>query len=164
MDLVSPGIGLIFWMTVSFLIVLFLLKKFAWKPILAGIEARNDSIDEALRSAENARQDMENLKAENEKLLDEARQEREKLLKDAMGIADTIKEQARQEAEKISQRIVDDARVSIENEKQEALKDVKNQVVKFSLVIAEKLMKRNLSQQQEQKKLVDEFVKDLNLN
>jgi len=164
MDLVSPGIGLIFWMTVSFLIVLFLLKKFAWKPILAGIEARNDSIDEALRSAEKARQDMENLKAENEKLLDEARQEREKLLKDAMGIADTIKEQARQEAEKISQRIVDDARVSIENEKQEALKDVKNQVVKFSLVIAEKLMKRNLSQQQEQKKLVDEFVKDLNLN
>ena len=164
MDLVSPGIGLIFWMTVSFLIVLFLLKKFAWKPILAGIEARNDSIDEALKSAEKARQDMENLKAENEKLLDEARQEREKLLKDAMGIADTIKEQARQEAEKISQRIVDDARVSIENEKQEALKDVKNQVVKFSLVIAEKLMKRNLSQQQEQKKLVDEFVKDLNLN
>jgi F-type H+-transporting ATPase subunit b len=164
MDLVSPGIGLIFWMAVSFLFVLYLLKKFAWKPILSGIEARNDSIDEALKSAEIARQDMENLKEENEKLLDEARQEREKLLKDALGVADSIKEQAQQEAEKISQRIVDDARVSIENEKQEALKDVRNQVVKFSLEIAEKLIRKNLSQQEDQKKLVDEFVKDLNLN
>lgn len=164
MDLVNPGIGLIFWMTVSFLIVLLLLGKFAWKPIMTGIETRNDSIDEALKSAEKARQEMENLKSENEKLLDEARQEREKLLKDANKVADNIKEQAKQEAEKISQKTVDDARVAIENEKQEALKDVRNQVVKFSLAIAEKLMKRNLSQQDEQKKLVDEFVKDLNLN
>jgi len=164
MALVSPGIGLIFWMTISFLIVLYLLRKYAWKPILSGIEARNDSIDEALKSAERARQEMENLKSENEKLLDEARLEREKLLKDAMAIADNIKEQAKQEAEKISQKIVDDARVSIENEKQQALKEVKNQVVKFSLEIAEKLIKKNLSQKEEQKKLVDEFVKDLNLN
>lgn len=164
MALVEPGIGLIFWMTVSFLIVLFLLGRFAWKPILSGIETRNESIDDALKSAEKARREMENLKSENEKLLDEARLEREKLLKDAATMANNIKEQAKQEAQKISQKIVDDARISIENEKQQALKEVKNQVVKFSLEIAEKLMKRNLSQQSEQKKLVDDFVKDLNLN
>ncbi|MFW5761166.1 MAG: F0F1 ATP synthase subunit B [Cyclobacteriaceae bacterium] len=164
MALVEPGIGLIFWMTVSFLIVLFLLGRFAWKPILSGIEMRNESIDDALKSAEKARREMENLKSENEKLLDEARLEREKLLKDAAAMADNIKEQAKQEAQKISQKIVEDARISIENEKQQALKEVKNQVVKFSLEIAEKLMKRNLSQQSEQKKLVDDFVNDLNLN
>lgn len=164
MDLLIPEPGLVIWQVISFLIVLIILGLYAWKPILRGIEARNDSIDEALKSAERARQEMENLKSENEKLLDEARLEREKLLKDAMAIADNIKEQAKQEAEKISQKIVDDARVSIENEKQQALKEVKNQVVKFSLEIAEKLIKKNLSQKDEQKKLVDEFVKDLNLN
>ena len=164
MDLLIPEPGLVLWQIFSFLIVLIILAKFAWKPIVAGIDARNESIEEALASAEKARQDMADLKSENEKLLDEARQEREKILKDANAMATNIKEQAKEEAQKMSQKIVDDARATIQTEKEAALRDVKNQVVKFSLDIAEKLVKKNLSESGQQKELVRKFVDDLNLN
>ena len=164
MELVTPGIGLIIWMTLSFGIVLFILKKLAWKPILDALRKREDSIEEALKSAENARGEMTALKTDNEKLLEEARTEREKMLKEAFVTVNKIKDDAKEEAAKIGNRMVADAKNTIENEKKAALTDVKNQVASLSILIAEKLLRKKLGEENEQKKLVDDFVKEINLN
>jgi len=164
MELVTPGIGLIIWMTLSFGIVLFILKKLAWRPILDALRKREDSIEEALQSAENARGEMTMLKTDNEKLLEESRAEREKMLKEALATANKIKDDAKEEAAKIGNRMVTDAKNTIENEKKAALTDVKNQVASLSILIAEKLLRKKLGEENEQKKLVDDFVKEINLN
>ncbi|MGK7395672.1 MAG: F0F1 ATP synthase subunit B [Candidatus Cyclobacteriaceae bacterium M3_2C_046] len=164
MELVVPDIGLIFWQTVTFLVVLFLLRRYAWSPIVNGLKARESSIEEALGKANAARQEIEQLKGENEKLLQEARLEREKILNDALGVAENIKEQAKQEAARITEKMIEDARVSINTEKQAALTEVRNQVANLSLQIAEKLLRRNLSNQKSQQDLVEEFIKDLKVN
>ncbi len=164
MELVTPGIGLIIWMTLSFGIVLFILKKLAWKPILDALRKREDSIEEALQSAENARGEMTMLKTDNEKLLEESRAEREKMLKEALATANKIKDDAKEEAAKIGNRMVTDAKNTIENEKKAALTDVKNQVASLSILIAQKLLRKKLGEENEQKKLVDDFVKEINLN
>ena len=164
MELVTPDIGLIFWMTLSFSIVLFILKKFAWKPILQGLKDREDSIKESLSSAENAREEMAKLKSDNEKLLDEARIERDQILKEALATANKIKEEAKEDASQISGKMIEDARTLINNEKNAALAEMKKQVASLSVEIAEKLMRRNLSDDQSQRELVDEFVKDININ
>lgn len=164
MELLTPGIGLIFWQTVVFLSLLFLLTKFAWKPILSALKIREESIQEALSSAEEARNEMENLKADNEKLLDEARHEREKILMEARATANAIRDEAKSDATKVAEKIVNDAKASIEADKQAALKDVRNQIAELSLVISEKILKSKLSSDKEQEKLIEEYVKDLNLN
>jgi len=164
MELVTPGIGLIIWMTLSFGIVLFILKKLAWKPILDALRKREDSIEEALKSAENARGEMTALKTDNEKLLEEARTEREKMLKEALATANKIRDDAKEEAAKIGTRMIEDAKSTIENEKKAALIEVKNQVATLSILIAEKLLRKKLGEENEQKKLVDDFVKEINLN
>ena len=164
MDLVSPGIGLIFWQIIAFLTVLLLLRRYAWSPILSGIRARDNSIYEALQNAKKAREETEQLKKENELLLAEARKEREKLLNDAIGIGDNIKEKAKEDAEKISKKMIEDAKRSIESQKKAALNEVRNQVAEFSLEIAEKLMRRNLKDERSQKELVDEFIRDIKKN
>jgi F-type H+-transporting ATPase subunit b len=164
MELVTPGIGLIIWMTLSFGIVLFILKKLAWRPILDALRKREDSIEEALQSAENARGEMTMLKTDNEKLLEESRAEREKMLKEALATANKIKDDAKEEAAKIGNRMVADAKNTIEIEKKAALTDVKNQVASLSILIAEKLLRKKLGEENEQKKLVDDFVKEINLN
>ena len=164
MELVTPGIGLIIWMTLSFGIVLFILKKLAWRPILDALRRREDSIQDALKSAENARGEMIAVKADSEKLLEEARSEREKMLKGALATANKIKDDAKGEAAKIGTRMIEDAKNTIENEKKAALIDVKNQVASLSILIAEKLLRKKLGEENEQKKLVDDFVKEINLN
>ncbi|MDN5204053.1 F0F1 ATP synthase subunit B [Fulvivirgaceae bacterium BMA10] len=164
MDLITPGFGLIFWQAVVFLIVVFILGKFAWKPILKSLKDREDSIDEALNEAKNAKEEMAQLKAENEKLLADARLERDQILKDATAAANKIREEAREEAGKISAKMVEDAKTTIQNEKKAALTEVKNQVAELSLLVAEKLIKKNLEEDKAQKALVDDFVKDLNVN
>ena len=164
MELVTPDIGLIFWMTLSFTIVLFILKKFAWKPILQGLKDREDSIKESLSSAENAREEMAKLKSDNEKLLDEARIERDQILKEALSTANNIKEEAKEDASKISGKMIEDARTIINNEKNAALDEMKKQVASLSVEIAEKLMRRNLADDPSQRELVDEFLKDINAN
>lgn len=164
MELVTPDIGLIFWMTLSFAIVLAILKKFAWKPILQGLKDREDSIKESLSSAEKARDEMAKLKSDNEQLLAEARLERDKIIKEALATASTIKEDAKTEASKISGKLIEDARSVISSEKQAALAEMKQQMASLSLEIAEKLLRKNLSNDKDQRELVDQFINDIKVN
>ena len=164
MELVTPGTGLIFWQFIVFLLVLIILRAFAWKPILSSLKAREDTIAEALEKAEMARQQTENLKADNEKLLQEARLEREKVLKDALSASDKIRQEAKNDALKISEKMINDAKIAIETEKNTALQEVKKLVADLSLEIAEKLLKKNLSDQKSQKDLVNNLLKDINRN
>jgi F-type H+-transporting ATPase subunit b len=164
MDLINPGSGLIFWQLIGFLGLLFILVKFAWKPMLAALEERETSIESALKAAESARNEMANLKADNEKLLQEARLERETILKKAQEASVKMIEDAKNEASKVAAQQIENAKAVIETEKRAALTEVKNQVALLTLEVTEKLLRKNLSDDKAQKALVDEFVKDLKLN
>ena len=164
MDLITPAFGLIFWQTIIFLIVLFVLGKFAWKPILGALQSREDSIDEALKSAEKAKEDMANLKTDNEKLLAAAKLERDKMLKAAAKLGEDLKDQAKEDARLIGDKMIDDAKASIESEKNEAIKEIKDQVVELSIQITEKLLKKNLSDDKSQQELIKGYMKDIKLN
>jgi len=164
MDLLTPSLGLIFWQLIAFLILLFILGKFAWRPILDALKARENSIAEALASAENARKEMANLKAENEQLLNEARRERDNMLKEASEIGNKIKEEAREQAGKEGNRIIADARAMINTEKQAMLSDVRQQVADLSLQIAEKILREKLSDNVVQQKYVEDLLKKVNVN
>lgn len=164
MDLITPESGLIIWQLIIFTIVLLILRRFAWKPILSALRAREDSISEALQSAEVARIEMESLKADNEKLLREAKAERDNILKDASKVANEIKETAKAEAQTISDKMVDDAKSSIEAEKKAALKEIKDQVAELSLQITEKVLRKELDNDKAQKGLIQDYMKDLGVN
>lgn len=164
MELVKPAIGLIFWMTLTFVIVLFLLKKFAWKPILNIIKEREISITQALESAEQAKREMKNLKAGNEKLLQEARLERDKILKEATEIRETMLNEAKTKAKQEAEKIIVSARETINNEKNAAIAELKNQVASLSIEIAEKILKSELSNEDKQKTLVSNLLQDVKLN
>ena len=164
MDLITPGTGLIFWQLIGFLGLLFILIKFAWKPMLAALEEREDSIESALKSAEIARNEMANLKAENEKLLAEARLERDAIIAKAHESSIKMIEDAKEESVKAGNEMIEKAKAVIETEKKAALAEVKTQVATLTLEVSEKLLRKNLSDQKDQKALVDEFVKDLELN
>lgn len=164
MELLTPGTGLIIWQLIVFVGLFFLLSKLAWKPIISSLKEREQSIQDALSTAENARLEMSKLKADNEKLLKEAREEREKMLRDARDASNRMKDEAQQNAKKTADKIIEDARAAINIEKQAALKEVKIQVAMFSLAISEKLMKKNLSDDKAQKELVEGYIKDLKIN
>ena len=164
MELLTPGTGLLFWQVVVFVALFFLLSKMAWKPILSSLKERETSIQQALDSAEKAKLEIASLKSDNEKLLKEAREERDKILREAREAASRLHEQAQTDAKKNADRIVEDAKAVINIEKQAALRDVRAQVAKFSLEIAEKLIKKNLVEDKAQKELADSFIKDLKLN
>lgn len=164
MDLLLPGSGLLFWQIVSFLALFFLLKTFAWKPILAGIKDRERFIEDAINSAETAKEEMAQLKADNEKLLEEARIERDKIIREALEAAKQIKDEAKEEAAKSGKKILDDAKAAIEIEKKAAMTEVKTELATLSLNIAEQVLRKNLSDDKAQKALAEEFVKDLKLN
>jgi F-type H+-transporting ATPase subunit b len=164
MELVKPSIGLIFWMIVSFSIILFLLRKFAWTPILTMVKEREDSIDAALKSAEQAKAEMKTLKSENERILSEARNERDILLKEARDIKDKIISEAKLSAVTEGERLLKAARENIQNEKNAAVTELKNQVAVLSIEIAEKILKAELSSDEKQKTLVKTLLQDVNLN
>ncbi|MFT4661614.1 MAG: F-type H+-transporting ATPase subunit b [Patiriisocius sp.] len=164
MDLMSVSIGTIFWASLAFLIVLFLLKKMAWKPILDGLSAREKSIAEALESAKEAKEEMARLQASNEDLLKEARMEREALLKEAREMKNSIVAKAETEAKGKADGIVKKAMADIEQEKKAAMSELKTQVAEFSLQIAEKVVKKKLDSATEQMELVDSLMGDLKLN
>jgi F-type H+-transporting ATPase subunit b len=164
MDLLLPGQGLIIWQLVIFLGLFFLLAKLAWKPILTSLKEREESIQQALDSAESAKKEMASLKEDNEKLLRETRDERDKILRDARTAANRIHDDAQADAKKNADRLIEDAKSIIQTEKNAALRDVKEQVAMFSLDIAEKLIKKNLSDDKAQKELANTFIKDLKLN
>ncbi len=164
MQLLTPGIGLIIWQIIVFVLLFLLLTKLAWKPIINSLKDRERSIQDALDTAEKARLEMSQLKSDNEKLLKEAREERDRILREAREVSIKMKEESQHAAKKISDKIVEDARAAINIEKQAAMKEVKVQVAMFSLEIAEKLMKKNLSGDKAQKDLVETYVKDLKVN
>ena len=158
------SVGLFFWQTLLFLVLLFLLRKFAWKPILNAVNEREDSIKDALNSAEEAKKAMAELKSNNEDLLKEARAERDEMLKEARDIKDTIVSDAKLTASNEAEKIVASARESIQHEKMAAITELKNQVASLSIEIAEKILKDELSSADKQKVIIDNVVKDINLN
>ncbi|GAA0892283.1 F0F1 ATP synthase subunit B [Fulvivirga kasyanovii] len=158
----SPG--LFFMQAFIFLILLFLLAKFAWKPIIQSLKIREESIQDALDSAERAKEEMAQLKADNEKLLDEARQQRDTILQDAREVANGIREEAKADATKQTDKMIADARAAIEVEKQAAMAEVRTLVAELSLQVAEKLLKRKLDDEGAQKELISDFIKDVKLN
>lgn len=164
MELLTPGTGLIVWQTFVFLLLVFLLGKLAWKPILSSLKEREKSIQEALDTAENARLELSKLKADNESLLKQAREERDKMLREAREASNRLKDEAQAEAKKTADKIVEDARTTIGIEKQAALKEIKIQVAMFSLEVAERLLKDKLSNDKAQKDLVQKYVNDIKVN
>jgi F-type H+-transporting ATPase subunit b len=162
--LTNPSIGLLFWQLVIFLILLFLLTKFAWKPILSSLKERENSIEGALRMADQAKLEMQLLKAGNEKLLAEARLERDNILKEASAIATQQIEDAKTKASEEGQRLISQAREAIQNEKNAALAEVKNTAAQLSIDIAERILRRELTDASAQTQLVDAYLKEVKLN
>jgi len=164
MEIVTPGLGLIFWMTISFGIVIWILGKFAWKPIMKALKEREESIDEALHAADKAREEMKTLQFSNEQLLKEAKEERDIILREARKVKDNIIEEAKQKATEESNRIIETAKENIHFEKMAAITDLKNQIAELSIDIAEKIMKTELNRDDNQKVLIEKWMKDINFN
>jgi len=155
--------GLFFWQTAVLIALIFLLKKFAWKPILDSLNSREEGIKNALDSAEKARKEMQNLNADNENLLQEARLQRDSMLKEARELKERIVTEASSEAQEKADKIVAQAQVTIQNEKNAALADIKNQVAELSIQIAEKVIRKELSGVEQQYRLVEEMLEDVTL-
>ncbi len=164
MDLVTPGIGLIFWTTLFFLILLFILGKFAWPAILTAIRARNESIRQALDSAEKAKEEMAKLQADNKKILSEAKAERDAMMKEAKQLKDNLIADAKEQASIEARKLVANARESIQAEKKAAINDLKVQVANLSLDIAEKILKKELEDSKAQKELINTLINEADLN
>jgi len=158
------SIGLFFWQSVLFIGLVFLLKKFAWKPILDSVNDREEGIKEALESAEKAKLEMQNLQADNQKLLKEARAEREAMLKDARDIKNKMIEDAKDEAREEAGKLVAQAQASIQSEKKAAIAELKNQVANLSIEIAEKVVREELSNKDKQVQLVESMLGEATLN
>lgn len=164
MELVKPEIGLIIWTSLSFLVLLFILRKFAWKPILKAVSDREDSITDALEAAEAAKSEMENLTADNERILKEARLERDTMMKEAREIKAKMISDAKEEAKTAADKMIAQAQAAIESEKKAAVADLKAQVAGLSVDIAEKVVKSELADSGKQRKLVEELLGDATLN
>ena len=164
MDLVTPGIGLIFWTTLFFLILLFILGKFAWPAILTAVKARNESIRQALDAANKAKEEMAQLQADNERILAEAKAERDTLLKDAKQVKDKMIADAKEKATEEANKLVQNAREAIRTEKAAALNEMKEQMTHISVDIAEKILKLKLADDKAQKELVDKLINEADLN
>jgi F-type H+-transporting ATPase subunit b len=156
--------GLFIWQIVIFVGLILLLKKFAWKPILDSVNEREEGIKNALLSAENAKKEMQNLQADNEKLIAEARAERESMLKDAREIREKMINDAKAEASAQGEKMIEQAKAAIASEKNAAMAELKNQVSSLSLEIAEKVLRDELSNKDSQTKLVEKMLGDAKLN
>lgn len=164
MELVQPGLGLIFWMTISFSILIFILAKFAWKPIMKGLKEREDSIDQALHAADKAREEMKQLQFSNEQLLKEAKEERDNILRDARHVKENIIEEARVKANEEAIRIIENAKQSIQFEKLAAIHDMKNQLADLSIEIAEKILRQELSDKSKHNQLIERLLNEIKEN
>lgn len=164
MELVQPAFGLIFWMFISFGIIFFILKKYAWGPILRMLKEREDGIQTALDAAKKAKEEMAALKSGNERILIEARAERDALIKEAREIKEAIIHEAKAKAAKEVEKLMAAARENINAEKMAAITELKNQVAVLSMEIAEKILKEELSTQDKQKTLIKALLQDVNLN
>lgn len=164
MDLLTPDVGLLFWQVVVFLAIFFILSRFAWKPITASLKEREQNIQSALDLAEKTRQEMAKLQSDNQKLLAEARAEREAILRGAKDTADKMVAEARDKAAAEGQRILEQAREAMQNERQALVAQMKKEVVTLSLGIAEKVLRKELADKTSQEKLVQDLVATSRLN
>ncbi len=164
MQLVTPGIGLLFWMLVSFGLVMYVLAKYAWKPIMKGIHQREETIENALEAANEAKKEMLQLKSGNEQLLRDAKDERDALMRDARKVRESILDEARVKANEESARILENARENIQFEKMAVINELKNQIATISIDIAEKLIGKELEDKEQQKKLTEKLLKDVKIN
>ncbi len=162
--LVEPSLGLMIWTTLVFLVLLFLLTKFAWKPVLKAVKERESKIDDALKAAENAKLEMAKLKSQNEDMKQEAIAAREAMMKEAKETKDNIIAEAKNIAKAESEKIISSAREEIKAEKNAAMSEIKNQVAMLSIEIAEKIVKEKMGTDEKQKALVDNIIEEVNLN
>lgn len=164
MELLQPGLGLMFWTLVVFLTVLYILRRFAWRPILQALDQRESAIDQALKAAERTRQEMANLKSEHEALLQQARQERIAILGEANRAKERIIAEAREKAAAEAARLMEEARRDIDNRKMEALVDLKNQIGNMVVDVAEKVLRHQLANRSEQEELIRKLTADITRN
>jgi F-type H+-transporting ATPase subunit b len=164
MDLFNPSIGLIVWSSIVFLALFFILAKFAWKPVMSAIKEREQFIDDALNKAELAKQEMARLTSQNEELMKQARLERDEILKEAKILKDNIVNDAKTSAQTEGSKLIEKARIEIENQKKAALAELKGQVSSLSLDIAERVLRSQLDDKAKQQDLVDNLLKDVELN
>lgn len=164
MDLVTPGIGLIFWTVVIFSILLFILRKFAWNPINNAVKNRENSIRSALLAADKAKKDMEKLQADNERIMKEAQKERDNIMKEARDVKAKIITEAKEKADLEAKKLIELARLNIQNEKASAITEIKEQVARLSVDIAEKILREKLKDEKESEELMQKLLKDIKLN
>lgn len=163
-SLATPAIGTIFWSTVIFVMFFLLLAKFAWKPILNAVKARDEMIKGSLEAAEKARDDMKKLQADNESILRKAREERENILKEAREARDRLINEAKGKAAEEAEKLIEKARQGIEREKDKALSEIHDQVAFLSVEIASKLLGEKLQESDQQNKLIDNYLKEIDFN
>jgi F-type H+-transporting ATPase subunit b len=164
MSLINPGFGLVIWMAIALLVVLFVLKKYAWKPIMNALKEREGSIEDSLRAADKAREEMKELKLDNEKLLRDAKDERDALMREARVIKEKIIEQAKERAGMEANNIVESAKKRIENEKKAALVEIKNTIATTAIEIAEKILREEFKDKKKQAAYIEEILKETRLN
>jgi F-type H+-transporting ATPase subunit b len=164
MDLVTPGIGLIFWTSLIFLLLLVILRIFAWKPILNAVKNREASIKSALDSAEKAKEEMKKLLTKNEEIMQKARGERDLLMKDAREVKEKIINEAKEKAQAEAAKILESARQNIKNEKNAAINEIRAQVATLSIEIAEKILREKLAKDKDQDALISRLVDDIKIN
>jgi F-type H+-transporting ATPase subunit b len=163
-SLTTPAVGTLFWSVVIFAMFFLILTKFAWKPILSAVKARDEMIKGSLESAANAREEMLKLQSDNEAILRKAREEREGILKEARDVRDRIISEAKGKANEEAEKLIEKARTAIEGEKRKALSEIREQVASLSVDIASKLLGEKLTQTGEQEKLIDNYLKEIDFN
>lgn len=164
MDLLTPQIGLFVWNVLAFFILFFILRKFAWKPILKSLKDRETTVADSLATAEKVKAEMAQLKSDNEVLLAQAREERAQLLKEARETKDKIINEAKAQAKIEASKIIADAQVAIEQQKMAALTDVKNQVGSLVIEVSEKILRKELANKNDQEKYITQLASEVKLN
>ncbi len=162
MGLIKPELGLIFWTALVFALLLFILAKYAWKPILNALKEREQSIDDALKAADKAKEEMAALHSDHEKLLNQAKEERNKMLSEAREVKENLIGDAKEKAKQEADKIISDAKKEIQNEKMAALIDLKNKVAQLSIEMAEKVIRKELKDSKEQEELINKLLDDIN--
>ncbi len=164
MELVTPNAGTIFWMLIIFGLVVFILRKFAWKPILNALNEREKYIENALNAASDARREVDELKTGNKKIVEEGLKQKEIILNETLDLKEKIIAEAKEIAAIETQKNIENARQQIENEKAKAVKEMKQQVSELSLIIAEKIIRQNMAEDEAQRKLINKLIEEIKLN
>ncbi len=164
METLQPGFGTIIWTTIAFGLVFFILAKYAWRPILSYLKQRENSIEEALQAARNAKEEMSRLQADNEKIIAEGKLERDKIIKEARDMKESIITEAKNQATKEAKKLIELAKQTIRGEKETAINEMKEQIVTLSIDIAGKVLHQRLTENAEQRELIEKSLRDVKLN